>query len=145
MYVLYALSLLQVYISQMFHFCRFHTLNLRSDHCTIRIQWVPKFPQMNLLKMAADSRNATNIIFHERLCKYCLILDVHPCVPVDLVCIYIVSFVPLNLFLCTCRKCISITWIILGSHPPADVDDAAMCMYCIIFSVLSVYMHERDV
>ena len=128
MYVLYALSLLQVYISQIFNFCRLHILNLHSDHCTVRIQWVPKFPQMKLWQIAADSRNVANIKSHKSLCKYCII-DIHPCVPVDLVCIYIVSFVSFNLFLWTCRKCISITWIILGSHPPADVDDATMCMY----------------
>ena len=97
MYVLYALSLLQVYISRIFHFCRLHILNSRSDHCTIRIQWVPRLSQVKLLQMAADSRNARAL----NPTKVYASIDLHPCVPVDLVCIYIVSFVSFNLFLRT--------------------------------------------
>ena len=114
-YVLYALSLLQYYISQIFNSCGLHILNLRSDHSTVRIQCVPKIPQMKLWQRAADSRNVANIKSHKSLCKYCII-DIHPCVPVDLVCIYIVSFVSFNLFLWTCRKCISITSFLAAIH-----------------------------
>ena len=53
-----------------YFFIRLHILNSHSDHCTIRIQWVPKFPRMKHLQMAADSRNAANIKSHKSLCKY---------------------------------------------------------------------------